>query len=272
MVTMSDVWDRAMDVVRGRTGQLASIAALTLFLPGLVRDALPLVAAPGSVGFAAAGGLLAIAVLLVAMWGQLALLATATDPATTRADAARQASARFPAALAVTIVAVLVVLAVFLPLIAAIVLSGADLSSMGTTGAMPDIGRGTLTFVALYILLLMIAGLVVTARFILTNAVVLNERRGLGAFGRSWQLTRGLTWRLIGVMLLYIVVVLVAMSAAQFITGAVLGLILGRTAWVVFLTAAVGGVVTTIFSVIATAFTAQLYVAVTDRGVATVFE
>ena len=71
---------------------------------------------------------------------------------------------------------------------------------------------------------------------------------------------------------LYLIVVGIAVSAAQFITGAVFGLLLGRVALVAFLAAGVGGVVTTIFSVIATAFTAQLYVAVTDRGIATVFE
>ena len=268
---MSNVWDRATDVMRGRPAELASIAAMTLFLPGLVRDAVPLVATPGSIGFAAAGGLLAIVVLLVAMWGQLALLAIATDPATTRADAGRQASARFPASLAVTIVALLVAFALLIPIGIALGLSGADFSGVGA-GQMPTIGGGTAAFLGLYLLLLAITGIAITARLILTNAVVLNERRGLGAFARSWQLTRGLTWRIIGVVLLYVIVLGVAVSAAQFITGAVFGLLLGRSALVAFLAAAIAGVVTTIFSVIATAFTAQLYVAVTGRGVATVFE
>lgn len=272
MVTMSNVWDRATEVVRGRAGQLASIAALTLFLPAVVRDAVPLVATPGSTGFAIVGGLLAVAVLLVAIWGQLALLATATDPQTTRADAYAQASARFPASLGVTVVAILVAVALFIPIGVAIGLSGADFSGVSTTGRMPDLGGGTVAFVALYTLALLVVGIWIAARLTLTNAVVLNERLGLGAFARSWQLTRGLTWRIVGVFLLYIVVLLIAASAAQFITGAVFGLILGRTPLVVFLTAVVGGAVTTVFSVLASAFIAQLYVAVTQRGVATVFE
>lgn len=272
MVSMSNVWDRAMDVVRGRTGVLASIAALTLFLPGLVRDAVTLLLTPGSTGFALAGGVLAIVAALIALWGQLALLGVATDPVTTRADAIRQASARFPAALAVTIVAILVVLLLFVPVGVAIGLSGADFTAMGTRGTLPDIGGGTVAFLGLYALVLLVAAALIGVRLVLTNTIVLNERRGLGAFRRSWELTRGLTWRIIGVVLLYLVVVGVAVSAAQFITGAVFGLLLDSTATVAFLAAAAAGAVTAIFSVIAAAFIAQLYVAVTQRGVAAVFE
>ena len=261
-----------MDVVRGRAGQLATIGALTMFLPGLVRDAVPLVAQPGSTAFALIGGVLAIAVLIVAIWGQLAVLATATDPQTTRAGAYAQATARFPAALAVTMVAILAVVALLIPFAVAIGLSGMDFSGLTTTAQMPNLGRGTVAFITLYALLLLIVGVWIAARLTLTNPVVLNERRGLGAFARSWQLTRGLTWRIVGVFLLYIVVLLIALSAAQFITGAVFGLILGRTPLVAFLTAVAGGAVTTAFSVLASTFIAQLYVAVTQRGVATVFE
>lgn len=272
MVTMSNVWDRTTEVLRGRGGVLASIAVLALYLPGLVRDAVTLVATPGSSSFALLTGVLTILVLIVSIWGQLALIAVATDPATTRSNAAAQATARLPSALAVTIVALLVVLALFVPVGAAIGLSGADFSGMTTTGAFPSVGGGTIAFVLLYTLLLAIVGIAVAARLLLVNAVVLNERRALGAFRRSWKLTRGLTWRIVGVFLLYIVVVGVAVSAAQFIAGAVFGLLLDSGPVATFLTAAVAGVVTTIFSVIAAAFAAQLYVAVTRRGVATVFE
>jgi hypothetical protein len=272
MVTMSSVWDRTTEVLRGRGGVLAGIAALTLFVPALVRDGVTLLLAPGSTAFALAGGLVSILVAVIALWGQLALLAVSTDPATTQGDATRQASARLPAALGVTIVAILVVLLLIIPFGVAIGLSGADVSAMTTTGAMPDIGGGTVAFVALYTLVLLILGLYAVARIFLVNAVVLNERRGLGAFRRSFELTRGLTWRITGVLLLYLIVIGVAVSAAQFLTGAVFGLLLDSTRLVAFLAATVAGVVTTIFSVIAAAFTAQLYVAVTQRGVATVFE
>jgi hypothetical protein len=268
---MSNIWDRAMDVVRGRAGVLASIAALALFLPGVVRDAVPVLATPGSTGFLALGGILAIVAMLVAIWGQLALIAVATGPATTRSQAFAQATARFPAALAVTIVAVLVAVALFVPPVVAVGLSGLDLSAMSMTGALPDLGGGTVAFVLAYLVVLLGASIFVLARLVLTSAVVLNERVGLRAFRRSWQLTRGLTWRIVGVILLYVIVVLIAVSAAQFITGAVFGLLLDSIATVAFLAAAVAGVVTTIFSVISTAFTAQLYVALTQRGVAAVF-
>ena len=272
MVTMSNVWDRTTEVLRGRTGVLASIAALALYLPGLVRSAVTLTMQPGSTAFALVGGLVSIVVAVISIWGQLALLAVATDPATTRGDAFARATARLPAALVVTIVAILVLVLFLVPIGVAIGLSGADLSAMSTVGTMPSLGGGTAAFIGIYGLAITVIGIAVAARLFLTNAVVLNERRAPGAFAQSWRLTRGLTWRIIGVFLLYIIVVLVAVSAAQFITGAVFGLLLDSVRTTAFLAAAVASVVTTIFSVIAAVFTAQLYVAVTQRGVATVFE
>jgi hypothetical protein len=270
MVTMSNVWDRTTDVMRGRAGALATIAALALYLPAIVRDSVALFATPGSIAFALVGAALSILVTVVALWGQLALIGIATDPATSRTGAFARATARLPAALAVTIVAILVVLLLAIPLLAAVGLSGADLSAM-RTGTMPEVSGGTAAFLAIYLLVVLILGLAIGVRMVLVNPVVLHERRGLAAYGRSWHLTRGLAWRLVGVVLLYIIVVGVAVSAAQFITGTVFGLLLDSTAATAFLAAAVAGVVTTIFSVIAAVFSAQLYVAVTQRGVATVF-
>ncbi len=272
MVTMSNVWDRTTEVLRGRAGLLASIAALTLFMPGVVRDGVTAFLTPGSTAFVAVGGLVSIVVAIIALWGQLALLAMSNDPTTTRSDAYAQASARLLPAIGVTIVAILVAMLFVLPVAVAIGLSGADFSTMTTTGAMPDIGGGTAAFIGLYALFLFAFGLFIIARIMLVNVVVLNERRGLGAFRRSFELTRGLTWRIIGVLILYVIVLAVAASAAQFITGAVFGLLLDDARTTTFLAAVVAGVVTTIFSVIAAVFTAQLYVAVAQRGVATVFE
>ena len=273
MVTMSNVWDRAMDVVRGRAGILASIAAVGLFLPGLVRDGVSAFVPPNSVAFAVAVGLVTIVVAVIGLWAQLGLLAVATDPATDRAGALRQATARLPASIAVAIVLGLLLILAMLPLVIAVAVSGVDLSAMGTPGGVSGLGRGTVLFLAFYLLALLPIGVFVLARLSLINAVVLNERRGLGAFRRSFELTRGLTWRLIGVALLYLIVVGVAVLAAQFITGTLFGLLLGRgSPGALFLTAAVTGAVAATFSVIATAFVAQLYVAVTQRGVATVFE
>ncbi|HEU0066584.1 MAG TPA: hypothetical protein VFQ57_05020 [Sphingomonas sp.] len=271
MVTMSNVWDRTTDVLRGRGGILASIAVATLFLPAIVSNAVTLFLMPGSTTFVMVGAVVTIVVLLLSMWGQLVLVAVASDPETTRTQAAARATARFPALIAVSIIAFLVLLLLFVPIGAAIGMSGIDFAAVTRTGAMPNIGRGTITFLSLYGLMILIAGLFVGVRMVLLNAVVLNERLALGAFRRSWSLTRGLTWRLVGVVVLYVIVVGVAASAAQFVSGAIVGLIADSATTTAFLASVVAAVVTTIFSVVAAVFTAQLYVAVTQRGIATVF-
>lgn len=277
MVRMGMVWDRAVEVLRGRTDILVWIAAVGIFLPAVVNNAL---AAYGQsqgragvgAGFALLTGLVAIAVLLASIWGQLALLAVATHPQTTRSDAAHQATRRLGPALAVVIVLVLLFALLLVPPVIALVRAGVDVSN---PAAMASIPPGASGFIGIYVLVLIPLLFWVSARLILVNPVVLNERRGLGAIRRSFQLTRGLTWRIIGVMLLFAVVLLVATLAVQAVTALVFRLILGADslALVGFLAAAAGAVVTTAMSVVAAAFTAQLYVATTgdhDRPAETV--
>ncbi|MDR6151392.1 hypothetical protein [Sphingomonas sp. SORGH_AS_0742] len=92
---------------------------------------------------------------------------------------------------------------------------------------------------------------------------VLNERRGLGAYRRSLTLTRGMTWRLIGVSLLFLIVLFVTTLAVQGVTGAVLRLALGpdRPGIVLGLVGVLGSIVTAAFMTLAYVFVARLYVA-----------
>ncbi|MGJ3627198.1 hypothetical protein AB5I41_10140 [Sphingomonas sp. MMS24-JH45] len=98
--------------------------------------------------------------------------------------------------------------------------------------------------------------------------VVVNERRGLGALGRSFALTRGAALRLIGVLILYGIVLVVVMSAATMVVGVVARLLLGAdaAATVAFIVAIVSALVTALGSVVQSVFYAQYYVAARDVG------
>ncbi len=126
--------------------------------------------------------------------------------------------------------------------------------------------RKYLTPVLLTFGALLVVAFVIGARLILLNPVILNERRGLGAVMRSFRLTRGLTLKIVGVMILFAIVLLVPMMAIQAVVGLVARLILGADAQpaIGFLAGTAGAAVTSLFSVVAAAFTAQLYVAVAD--------
>lgn len=267
-VGIGSVWDTAVEAVRGRAGMLASIAAVALFLPSVIQAALVLytggVAGASPVAPSAGGSLLRSALmfglLTLTFWGALAITAITGDPAITAAEARRRASARLLALIGVSIVLGFALLLLIVPAAVALVGSGVDMTAM-SSGAMPTLGRGASLFVGLYGFVVTILMLWLLARLLPLVPVVLNERPGLRAIGRSFRLTRGLGLKLIGALLLYFIVLYVATSAAQWVTFIPLRLILGLEYLGVarFIAALVGAVVAAVFSVLAYAFTAQLY-------------
>ncbi len=265
MVRMGIIWDRTIEVLRGRIGILAPIAATAIFLPAVVNNAIATFVKPGPVVVGLLVMAVALAVLVANVWGQLAMLAVATHPATTRADAGRQATQRLLPAVGVLLALGIVFALTMVPVAVALMRAGVNLGA-GQAGmrALPAGSAGLAGFVGIYSLVLLVVLLIVGARLILLNAVVLNERRGIGAVMRSVRLTRGMTLRIVGLMILFAVVVLVPTLAIQSIVGLVFRLILGVDGIPVaaFVASAAGAAVTTAFTIVAAAFTAQLYVAV----------
>lgn len=266
MVKMGNVWDRSVEVLNGRGGMLAGIAALTLFLPAVINAAWTGFAAP-STATAAIGMLLVIATAIVAVWGQLAMIAASTDPATDRTAAMRQASARLPAALLVALVLAVVMIVAFLPSIALLLRAGFDYRSLAAGTATAPTDPGAAGLAGLYALAMGLALLFVGARLLPLYAVVLEERLSVAAIARCWRLTRRHTWRLVGTVLLFVVVLMIATWAAQSVSGLIFRLILGANAQatVALLAAAVAQAVSAALTLVAIVFSAQLYVALVAR-------
>ena len=263
--TMSAVWDRSVAVLQGRGGMLAAIAVPAMLLPAVVRAAAQAYADPASPTSSAIAGLIGIATILVALWGQLAILAAASDPAILKGEALRMATARLPAAIGLAAIVLVVVTLVFAPVFVALAGTGLDLQAMAT-GATPTLSPGVAGFVGLYSVVFLIAALFVGTRMVLLYPVILLERTGIRAFARSFRLTRGLTWRILGVLLLYLVVLLVASGAARLVVGTVAALILGPGATATFIAAIAAAIVTTALAVVAVVFTAQLYAAAREAS------
>ena len=273
MVKMGTVWDRTVDVMNGRAAMLASIAALTLWLPGVVRQALALAfVGNGTATPAASGGalglyfLLSLVVAVLAIFGQLALIAVASDPATTRGEACRTAAARLPVAIGLALLFALAVFVLLVPPIVPIAAAmphpvGMTPQSMGV--AMAGIGAGARAFTGLYMLVFVVVMIWLAARLALLNPVIVNERDGVGSFARSFRLSRGLTWKIIGLTILLGIVSAVVILATQSVVGIIFRLILGadNLGLVALLTAAVVAVATSALTVVWMSFVAQLYVA-----------
>ena len=272
-VKMSAVWDRAVEVMSGRTTMLVSIAALTLWLPTVVRTAMALsVGGPATAGGVPTPGtagllfLVAVVVAVVTIAGQLALIAAASDPATTRNEAFAIGFRRLPLTLGLALLFGLAIFVLLIPMvvpIAAAVANPAALTSDGMRTAMAGISAGTRGFLGIYFLVLVAIMLWLTARLALLNPVIVNERQGVRSFARSFALTRGLTWKIIGLAILFGVVSGVVILATQSVVGIVFRLLLGgdNAGLVLLLTTAVVAVATSAVTIVWTVFLAQLYVA-----------
>lgn len=267
MVKMGNVWDRTSEVLSGRAGMLAAIAVPALLVPTIVRDGFVGYATPGTPVFALIGGLLSIIVLVIMLWGELAIIAASTLPTTGRAEAQALANRRLLPLIGVSLVMVLIAGVLLTPAFIALAGSGFDWQRAAAGIAQTSVNARRLAFAGLYLLVFAIIALFVGARLVVVNAVVLNESLGLGAIRRSWVLTRGHTWRIVGVLLLFVIVVSIAVLAAGSVSGLVFRLILGAdaVAMVSLLAGIVGSAVSTIFTVIALVFIAQLYVAFAAR-------
>ncbi|QXT37117.1 hypothetical protein KV697_07440 [Sphingomonas sanguinis] len=264
-VRIGTVWDSTQQVLAGRAGMLAPFAAIGFVLPSVLQ----MLIAPPVPGQAVGPAALAMTILSVVLgiWGQLAVMALATHPATTSAEASRAGFRRFlpvlGVALAIGFVFALVVLVGFVVLGLSHYNFAAAMAANGDPSKMPPMSGGAALFLVLYVLTVMVVSLWCVARLMLVYAVALNERRGLGAIRRSVALTRGLTWRLIGVFVLFLIVAGVATLAVQGVTGAAFRLVLGadQALTAVRLAALLGSLVSAGFMTLAYVFIARLYVA-----------
>ena len=268
MLTMSAVWDRTAEFLRDHRRDVVAVAGLAIFAPAALSGIVAPLRPGAGAGLTAALGLLGLATSLVSVWGQAAVCALALDPAQSLRRALAGAGRRLALIVGLGLAVGIGLGLLLLPVIGILAAGGADFTAMAA-GTAPDIGPGTAGGIALYGLVLLPVLLWLAARLSLVTPVVLAERLGFASFRRSFALTRGLAMRIIGVVLLYAVVTIVAMLAARFVFGTVLALIAGgegRVSVASVLTAVVTAAVSAGFSVLAAAFTAKLYLAARDRS------
>ena len=255
MVNLGSVWDRTTDFLRDKSASVLSIAAGGIFVPlALFGILMPMTGAEAT---PADWGIAAILLVLgaVAILGNLALTALVIDPAADMRGALRAALARLPAALLVAVAGFVAAALAIAPIYAAFVMGG------GTEDTAPAFGAAL--FVLVYALLLVVAGLVLTARLLLVYPALVAEGIGLAAIPRSLRLTARMTLKLVGVVILYVVVSQVADLAARTVFGVLLGLT-APPATATVLTAIILALVQTGFSAFATVFIARLFLAVRD--------
>ena len=249
-----------------------------MFVPiALIGNLVPLVGAIGLTGSSVAG-ILVVILSLASNWGAVAVTALAIDPAAGRSEAIRTANRRFLPVVAVNAVALIAVFALFLPAMIGFAMSGIPMTQMTgqSTVAQPSletVSAPIVLFASLYSLVLLPVLLWIVARLSVINPTLIAEQRGLGVFARAFRLTRGSALKIMGVILLYLIVSQIAGLAARMVAGAVFGILIGGVGPMslsAILTASVVAIVSTLFSVLAVAFLAKLYLALRDAKDASV--
>ena len=268
MVSMGTVWDRATEFLSDNLAAIFPLALFAIFIPAAISQS---VAPLAVLGVSTAFGIqiLSLALSVVSLWGQIALMALALDAHAGRGSAISTANRRLLPIIGVILALAAGMIILLLPFGIALVAGGFDVQA-AMAGGKPEVPDGVSGFVTVYLLLLVCALIWLSARLALVTPAMIMERRGFGVFARSFKLTRPVQWKIVGVLILYAIVWMVSMLAAKLVFGSVFGLIAGGDGPVTVatvLTAILVSVVVTGFSVLATAFTAKLYLAVRDaRG------
>ncbi|HET9509657.1 MAG TPA: hypothetical protein VFO80_00770 [Sphingomonas sp.] len=266
MVKMGYVWDRTVETLGDRLGVILPIAIFGIFLPsagltvaeGLRESAAPLL----KIGLS----LVSLVASLLSLWSQLAIIAAAIDPRRGPADATGTASRRLFPAIGVFLLLGIAASVLLIPAFVLLTLGGLDSTALATGQVeMSRLAPGFVGFAVLYALIAMIVILFVGARLAPVTSVVVEERRGAGAIAHAFRLTRGLTWRLVGVLLLYAIVTMVSVLAVQTVLGTILRLFDSGTGPITMtgvVTAIAAAAVSAVFTVLASVFCARLYVAI----------
>ncbi len=269
IATMSTVWDRTAEFLSDNLAALTPIVLLGIFVPlTLLGNLMPLMGSSGQVGDWALGAIVFV-LALVTTWSGIAITALAFDPAAGRGSAVATANRRIAPVLGIGLVTTLAVLLLGVPIAVALGMSGLDMAAMAAGKPPTGVVNGwALGFATVYMIAFAVFLLWAYARLVLLiTPIMVMERRGLGVYGRAFVLTRGIAWKVIGVLLLYAIVSWVASAAAKTVFGSVFGLLIGGAGPITLasvLTQIAVATISTLFSVLSVAFVAKLYLATRD--------
>lgn len=268
MVKMGTVWDRTVEFLSDNIGTIVPIALFAFFAPTSISGNFSPVMAGGSRELNIGLSLVQLAFAVLSVWGSLVIIALATDSADAR-GAGMLAARRLPATLAVSVAMFVVAILAMAPLYLALVASGVDMAAIAR-GEPPVLSAGLGGGMVLYVIVIGALGLWLAARLMVWMPVVVRETRMFGAISQSWRLTRGSTWKIIGLIILYALVSWVSVLATQMVFGVIFKLVAGGGGDGItlagVLTSIMVAAVQTCFAVLVPAFTAKLYVALASEA------
>ncbi len=270
---MGSVWDRATEFLGDNIGTVMPIALGLIFLPASITDSIAPLGVSGS-PMQLPISLANLALALVSLVGQLAIIALVLGVATAPGEAVNLGLRKLFSAFVFSLIWVLALVVALLPVIILVAFAGAGSKALASNdqAAVADLiahmSPAALGSTALYMLLWVVGAIWISARLVLGFPAMLAEQIGLGAFRRSFDLTKRLVMKIVGVLVLYLIVSAVAALAAKAAFGGAIRLLVGDSgpmSLATVLTSIAVGAVGMIFSVLQAAFVAKLYVAACNR-------
>lgn len=263
-LSISRAWDETREIFR-RDGKLITSVALALIvLPQVVAGLVAPQGSSATMNPSASVQLMMLMVFLISLWGQLAVIRLALGPSTTVADAMQHGLRRFPATLGAFAILLLGMAILIVPILTIFVIA------LGVDPAALQQGQATGP-IALIITLLILAVVAISIRFALVTPVGSAEQIGpVDILKRSWKLSAGNYWRLLGFVILLLIAALALIAAAS-VVGGLLARLISPTiepfslgALIIALAAAVAQGV---YSVLAAVMLTRIYTQVAGRGV-----
>ena len=260
-LSITNAWNETAAFVSREAGLLFPISFLLLSLPNALMEAVtPAPAVPGQAPEPGLWLLFVPVLIVLGVIGNVAISQLALRPGSSVGEALRRGATRMPALLGAALLFGVAFLILFfvIAIIAVLIVPGAmDAAQAGApTPAM-------VTVVLLVMLILIPVALFFGARLMMMTPVAALEAGGpFDLISRSWRLTAGHIWKLIGFLLLVAVVVGVLTGAIRAVAGIAFALLAGplepgsTSTWLVIV---VMSLVNMVVAAYLTSFIARIY-------------
>jgi hypothetical protein len=218
-LSMNEAWNEAASFAQRNFGTLFTIAAALIVLPSVVVQAIA--PAPGEGGGSPLPFLLSLIALAFNLAGSIAISALAIGRENVVGAGIGRAFRRLPAMAVVAALAILGTALILLPIVAA---SGLRPEHLLAPEPSPDTQRRVALVTALFALV----ALPIAARLLVITPVIAAEDLGpLRSIRRSWGLTAGSFWKLLGFTLLIGLLTMIVMLAARLVFGLAIAFLAG---------------------------------------------
>jgi hypothetical protein len=254
-LSIGKAWDEAKAALRANRKLLGPVALGLVLLPAVVVSMIEPRVAPGEPPPPGAWMVVALAMVIVMLIGELAIILMVNGWRGSVGDAIGKAARRTPTFILAALCLVVPAVLVFSILLA---FAGAGTSATGQIDWTNFDPVGWLLMFACLLVLIY-----VSIRLLPLMAVVACEKGGaIAALKRSFTLTAGNFWRLLGFLLLLMLTFLVVAWAVGMVVGGLVTILLGQPeSWSLslLLIALAGGLIQAGFVMVYTAMLARIY-------------